>query len=86
MKRGGDLVSSRTLKKFTVEPEDLAMDSRHRALYVTDDDLDRVFKDKAGKDGVFGTRDDVVVTILHTRGSAPSIRRGSPGAAVANPC
>jgi hypothetical protein len=67
VKRRGDLVSTRTLKKFTVEPEDLAMDSRHRALYVTDDDLDRVFKDKAGKDGVFGTRDDLVVTILHTR-------------------
>ena len=66
-KRRGDLASSRTLKKFTVEPEDLAMDSRHRVLYVTDDDLDRVFKDKAGKDGVFGTRDDVVVTVLHTR-------------------
>jgi len=67
VKRKGNLVSSRTLKKFTVEPEDLAMDSRHRALYITDDDLDRVFKDKAGKDGAFGTRDDVVVTVLHTR-------------------
>src|SRR6476646_1317283 len=67
VKRKGNLVSSRTLKKFTVEPEDLAMDNRHRALYVTDDDLDRVFKDKAGKDGLFGTRDDLVVTVLHTR-------------------
>ena len=67
VKRKGNLVSSRTLKKFTVEPEDLAMDNRHRSLYVTDDDLDRVFKDKAGKDGLFGTRDDVAVTVLHTR-------------------
>jgi hypothetical protein len=66
VKRRGALVASRTLKKFTVEPEDLAIDSRHRALYITDDDLDRVFKDKAGKDGVFGTRDDVVKTVLHT--------------------
>src|SRR6266480_4773420 len=67
VKRKGNLASSRTLKKFTVEPEDLAMDNRHRSLYVTDDDLDRVFKDKAGKDGLFGTRDDVAVTVLHTR-------------------
>ena len=67
VKRKGNLLSSRTLKKFTVEPEDLAMDNRHRSLYVTDDDLDRVFKDKAGKDGLFGTRDDVAVTVLHTR-------------------
>lgn len=66
VRRKGNLVSSRTLKKFTVEPEDLAMDNRHRSLYVTDDDLDRVFRDKAGKDGLFGTRDDVVVTVLHT--------------------
>ncbi len=62
VKRKGNLASSRTLKKFTVEPEDLAMDNRHRSLFVTDDDLDRVFKDKAGKDGLFGTRDDVAVT------------------------
>jgi sugar lactone lactonase YvrE len=67
VKGKGNLASSRTLKKFTVEPEDLAMDNRHRSLYVTDDDLDRVFKDKAGKDGLFGTRDDVAVTVLHTR-------------------
>ena len=67
VRRKGNLASSRTLKKFTVEPEDLAMDNRHRSLYVTDDDLDRVFKDKAGKDGRFGTRDDVAVTVLHTR-------------------
>jgi uncharacterized protein YjiK len=67
VRRKGNLFSSRTLKRFTVEPEDLALDNRHRSLYVTDDDLDRVFKDKAGKDGLFGTRDDVAVTVLHTR-------------------
>lgn len=66
VKRKGNLVSSRTFKKFTMEPEDLALDNRHRALYVTDDDLDRVFRDKPGKDGLFGTRDDVVVTVLRT--------------------
>jgi uncharacterized protein YjiK len=67
VRRKGNLLSSRSLKKFTVEPEDLALDNRHRSLFVTDDDLDRVFRDKAGKDGLFGTRDDVAVTVLHTR-------------------
>jgi sugar lactone lactonase YvrE len=66
-KRKGNLASSRTLKKFTVEPEDLALDNRHRSLYVTDDDLDRVFRDKPGKDGLFGTRDDVAVALVRTR-------------------
>ena len=33
VKRKGNLASSRTLKKFTVEPEDLAMDNRHRSLW-----------------------------------------------------
>lgn len=64
--RKGNLFARRTFKKFTVEPEDLALNNRARVLYVTDDDLDRVFKDKPGKDGLFGTRDDVAVTILRT--------------------
>jgi len=45
--------------------EEHAAAARLRSL--PDDDLDRVFKDKAGKDGLFGTRDDVAVTVLHTR-------------------
>jgi len=65
-RRKGALVAARTFKRFTVEPEDVALDNRHRALYVTDDDLDRVFRDKPGKDGLFGTRDDAVVTVLRT--------------------
>jgi len=65
-RRKGNLVSARTFKKFTVEPEDVALDSGHDALYVTDDDLDRVFRDRPGKDGLFGTRDDVVATVLRT--------------------
>jgi len=64
--RKGGLFARRTFRKFTVEPEDLALNSRARVLYVTDDDLDRVFKDKPGKDGLFGTRDDVAVTLLRT--------------------
>jgi len=65
-KRGGGLTATGTFKKFTHEPEDLAWDNAHRVLYVTDDDLDRVFRVGRGKDKRLGTRDDVVVTVLHT--------------------
>jgi hypothetical protein len=65
-KRGGGLVATGTLKKFTHEPEDLALDNKHQVLFVTDDDLDRVFRVGRGKDKKLGTRDDVVKTVLHT--------------------
>jgi len=65
-RRRGSLVAARTFKRFTVEPSDVALDARDRALYIADDDLDRVFRDKAGKDGLFGTRDDVAATVLMT--------------------
>jgi hypothetical protein len=65
-KRGGRLVATGTFKKFTVEPEDLAWDNKHQTLFVTDDDLDRVFRVGRGKDKKLGTRDDVVITVLHT--------------------
>jgi hypothetical protein len=65
-RRKGTLVAARTFKKFTVEPADVTLDTKHRALYITDDDLDRVFRDKAGKDGMFGTRDDLAATVLRT--------------------
>jgi sugar lactone lactonase YvrE len=65
-KRGGGLTATGTFKKFTHEPEDLAWDNAHQVLYVTDDDLDSVFRVGRGKDKRLGTRDDVVVTVLHT--------------------
>ena len=65
-KRGGRLVATGTFKRFTVEPEDLAWDNAHQVLFVTDDDLDRVFRVERGKDKLLGTRDDVVATVLHT--------------------
>ena len=48
-KRGGRLVATGTFKKFTHEPEDLAWDNKHQVLFVTDDDLDRVFRVGRGK-------------------------------------
>lgn len=67
VRRKGNLVAARTFKKFTVEPADLTL-TRGRSLYIVDDDLDRVFRDTAGKDGLFGTRDDVTATVLMTHG------------------
>jgi DNA-binding beta-propeller fold protein YncE len=66
-KRGGRLLAARTFRKFTMEPEDVAWDNRHGSLYVVDDNLDRVFRVGRGKDGMLGTRDDKVVTVLNTR-------------------
>jgi len=65
-KRGGRLMATGTFKKFTHEPEDLAWDNKHQVLFVTDDDLDRVFRVGRGKDKKLGTRDDVVKTVLRT--------------------
>ena len=65
-KRGGRLAATGTFKRFTHEPEDLAWDNAHQVLYVTDDDLDRVFRVGRGKDKKLGTRDDIVVTVLRT--------------------
>jgi hypothetical protein len=67
VRRKGNLVAARTFKKFTVEPCDVALATGDRGLYIADDDLDRVFRDEAGKDGLFGTRDDVAATVLRTR-------------------
>ena len=67
VRRKGNLASSRTFKKFTVEPCDVTIATGDRSLYIADDDLDRVFRDKAGKDRLFGTRDDVAATVLRTR-------------------
>src|SRR5438874_9584367 len=40
-RRGGGLQAARSLRKSTVEPEDLAWNNKTQALFVTDDDLDR---------------------------------------------
>ena len=67
VRRKGNLVAGRTFKKFTTEPCDVTLATGDRALYIVDDDRDRVFWDGAGKDGLFGTRDDVVAIVLRTR-------------------
>lgn len=65
--RRGRFVAARSLAKATVEPEDLAFNSRRQQLFVVDDDKDRVFRFSSGHDHVLGTRDDVVTTVLRTK-------------------
>jgi hypothetical protein len=66
----GRLVRGRKL--FTMEPEDLAWDGRHRNLYVTNDDTDIVYRVRGGRDRKFGTRDDKVVKLLDTHRFRPA--------------
>src|SRR5947208_10903567 len=54
-RRGGGLQAARSLKKSTVEPEDLAWNNKTQALFVTDDDLDRVFRIGRGKEHLIVT-------------------------------
>jgi hypothetical protein len=65
--RRGRLLRVGSLRKATVEPEDSAWDNQHRALYVVDDNRDRVFRFRSGRDHVLGTNDDHVDTVLRTR-------------------
>ena len=85
-KRGGGLITTGTFKKFTHEPEDLAWDNKHQVLFVTDDDLDRVFRVGRGKDKRLGTRDDVVATVLHTHRFGSFDPEGLAWLGVASPC
>lgn len=52
-------LSSWSTRRFTDEPTDVAMPSRHLA-YISDDSGHRIFRVKAGRDGRFGTADDGV--------------------------
>jgi sugar lactone lactonase YvrE len=65
-KKGG-LLKTRRVTKATIEPEGIAWDGRTKSLYVSDDDLDAVFRFKPGGDGQIGTADDKVKKVLNTR-------------------
>ena len=65
--RRGGLIRTGRVTKATVEPEAIEWDARSRSLYVSDDDLDAVFRFKPGRDGRIGTPDDVVRKLLNTR-------------------
>jgi DNA-binding beta-propeller fold protein YncE len=64
--RGGVIRSFDTLD-YSVEPTDVAVAGVGKALFVSDDSMDRVFTIKKGPDKAFGTADDPV-TSFSTRG------------------
>jgi len=65
--RGGALIRRGSVLRATTEPEDVAWHDGSRSLYVVDDDRDRVYRIRAGKDGRIGTSDDRARAILKTR-------------------
>jgi hypothetical protein len=66
VRRKGGLIRAGTLKRFTIEPEDVALNDATGALFVVDDDQDRVFRVRPGRDGKLGTADDRANTVLQT--------------------
>ena len=70
--RRGHLQAARKLTKRTIEPEDVAWNLARQLLLVVDDDTDKVYAFRAGRDGRIGTRDDRsgVLIDTHTFGSS----------------
>jgi hypothetical protein len=64
--RRGTLLRSRSVRRVTGEPEDIAWQNR-RTSYVVDDDRRRVYRIRTGPDGLIGTRDDRQKVVLRTR-------------------
>jgi hypothetical protein len=59
-RRGAVRRTGSTLR-YTKEPSGVVYNPRTRQLFVADDDNDRIFDVRAGRDSLFGTRDDVVL-------------------------
>lgn len=58
-KTGGAVTRSWSLARFTIEPADVAFMNR-ATMFVVDDNKDRVFRLRRGRDETWGTRDDGV--------------------------
>ncbi len=58
----GRLKGTFTTTSFTSEPEDVSVGVGKRDLFFVDDNLDRVFRLRAGGDHRFGTKDDRVTS------------------------
>jgi DNA-binding beta-propeller fold protein YncE len=58
--RTGLGIGSGTTLAFSKEPTGLGLDPSDGTLYVSDDDKDRVFVVRPGRDGTHGTGDDIV--------------------------
>ena len=63
----GALLRRGSVPAASSEPEDVAWRDRSHTLYVVDDDNDRVYRIRAGGDGLIGTSDDRWRVVLRTR-------------------
>jgi hypothetical protein len=61
LNRRGVVESTGSTLRYTKEPSGVVYNPRTRQLFVADDDNDRIFDVRAGRDKLFGTRDDVVL-------------------------
>lgn len=65
--RHGALLRRGSVRAASTEPEDIAWRDRSHSLFVVDDDRDRVFRIRAGRDNLIGTADDRWKRVLRTR-------------------
>ncbi len=65
--RGGGLLATRRVTKFSFEPEGLAWWGKKNTLFFADDDRDGIFRIKPGRDGKIGTLDDTGGKLVNTR-------------------
>ncbi|MGH2539871.1 MAG: SdiA-regulated domain-containing protein, partial [Actinomycetota bacterium] len=63
----GALVRTRSVLPTSPEPEDIAWRNRTRTLYLVDDDRNRVYRIRPGRDDRIGTADDRRKVLLRTR-------------------
>lgn len=63
IRASGKVISRRTTRRFSKEPTGLGFDPSTRRLFVSDDDANRIWIDRPGRDGRFGTADDKVRSI-----------------------
>ena len=59
----GRVISGRTTRRFSREPTGLGFDPATKRLFVSDDDANRIWIDRPGRDGAWGTADDRVRSI-----------------------
>ena len=65
--RHGALLRRGSVRAASTEPEDIAWRDQSHSLFVVDDDLDQVYRIRAGKDNLIGTADDRRNRVLRTR-------------------
>ena len=65
--RRGELVRTGSVLPTSPEPEDIAWRNRSRTLCVVDDDRNRIFRIRSGRDDRIGTADDRWKMLLRTK-------------------